>query len=136
VRINLDHRLRESLSFGLSSYYSRSSRSDLDNDLFFDLVNMAPDVDISARDTSGNLAFEPDPISRRANPLYTVATQDRRTKRTRFLGSANARWAPLEWLSFEGTRATTAATGRATTSSTAARAPSTRRSTASAGWRC
>jgi TonB-dependent SusC/RagA subfamily outer membrane receptor len=103
VRINLDHRLRESLSFGLSSYYSRSSRSDLDNDLFFDLVNMAPDVDISARDTSGNLAFEPDPISRRPNPLYTVATQNRRTKRTRFLGSANARFAPLEWLSFEGT---------------------------------
>jgi TonB-linked SusC/RagA family outer membrane protein len=102
VRINLDHRPRESLSLGLSSYYSRSARSDLDDDLFFDLVNMAPDVDIAVRDTAGNLAFEPDPISRRPNPLYTVATQDRRTKRTRFLGSANARWAPLGWLSLEG----------------------------------
>jgi TonB-linked SusC/RagA family outer membrane protein len=102
VRINLDHRLRESLSFGLSSYYSRAARSDLDENLFFDLVNMAPDVDIAARDSAGGLAFEPDPISRRANPLYTVATQDRRTKRTRFLGSATARWAPLGWLSLEG----------------------------------
>lgn len=102
VRINLDHRLREGLSFGLSSYYSRSTRTDLDDDLFFDLVNMAPDVDIAARDSAGALTFEPDPISRRPNPLYTVSTQDRRTKRTRFLGSATARWAPLGWLSLEG----------------------------------
>lgn len=102
ARINLDHRLRESLSFGLSSYYSRSTRSDLDQDIFFDLVNMAPDVDLALRDSTGTLFFEPDPISRRPNPLYTITTQDRRTDRTRFLGSANARWAPLDWFSLEG----------------------------------
>jgi hypothetical protein len=63
---------------------------------------MAPDVDIGARDSTGALAFEPDPISRRANPLYTISTQDRRTKRTRFLGSATARWAPTGWLAVDG----------------------------------
>ena len=101
VRINLDHRLRDDFTLGFSSYYSRSTRSDLDEDLFFDLVNMAPDIDLTARDSAGNLNFEPDPISRRPNPLYTIGTQDRRTKRNRFLGSATARYAPTTWFSLD-----------------------------------
>ena len=102
VRVNLDHRVRDDLSFGLSSYYSRANRSELDDDLFFDLVNQAPDLDLGARDASGQYVFQPDVQSNRANPLYTIENQDRRTRRGRFLGSLQARYEPLSWLSFDG----------------------------------
>jgi TonB-linked SusC/RagA family outer membrane protein len=102
VRVNLDHRVRDDLTFAVSSYYSRSNRSDLDDDLFFDLVNQAPDLDLGLRGSDGEYVFQPDVQSNRANPLYTIEKQDRRTRRGRFLGNVDARYAPLSWLSFNG----------------------------------
>jgi TonB-linked SusC/RagA family outer membrane protein len=102
VRLNLDHRVRDDLRLGVSTYYARSARQDLDDNLFFDLVNQAPDLDLGARDANGRFVFQPDAQSARPNPLYTTTTQDRRTKRSRFLGSVDMRYSPLEWLAFEG----------------------------------
>jgi TonB-linked SusC/RagA family outer membrane protein len=102
ARVNLDHRLRDNLTVGVSGYYAASRRSDLDEDLFFDLVNQAPDINLGLRGADGQYVFQPDPVSARANPLYTISTQDRGTKRNRFLGSAQARYAPLGWLTFDG----------------------------------
>jgi len=101
VRLNLDHRPREDLSLSVSGYYSSSSRDDLDENLFFDLVQQAPDTNLAARDENGQFFFQPDQQARRANPLYTLATQERETDRTRALGSLAGRYTPLSWLTLD-----------------------------------
>jgi TonB-linked SusC/RagA family outer membrane protein len=101
VRLNLDHRPRADLSLGVSGYYSRAKRDDLDNNLFFDLVQQAPDIDLAQRDSSGQYVFELDGLSRRPNPLYTLATQSRETNRTRALGSIEGRYTPASWLTLD-----------------------------------
>lgn len=102
ARVNLDHRPLENLSLSVSGYYSASERDDLDDDVFFDLVQQAPDVDLAQRDSAtGQYVFELDGVSRRPNPLYTLSTQSRATNRTRALGSLATRYAPTSWLSLD-----------------------------------
>lgn len=103
ARFNIDHRPFESLSLGLSAYYSRARRDDLDADIFFDLVQQAPDINLAQRDSSGQYVFELDGLSRRPNPLYTLATQERETRRTRALGSVQGRYTPTSWLTLDAT---------------------------------
>ena len=100
IRVNLDFALRDDLTFATSTYYSRSHRDDLDGDLFFDLVQQSPDIDLAARDDAGAYVFQPDQFGVRPNPVYTLATQAQSTRRTRALGSLESRFAPLPWLSF------------------------------------
>jgi TonB-linked SusC/RagA family outer membrane protein len=106
VRLNLDHRIRSDLSIGLSGYYARSVRDELDENTFFDLINIAPDVNLREPDPDGTpFAFQPDNDPRsaiRANPLYKNATEQDWTARGRFLGSVTVRYNPLGWLGFDG----------------------------------
>jgi TonB-linked SusC/RagA family outer membrane protein len=103
IRLNLDHRLRPNLSLALSGYYARSVRDELDGDTFFDLINIAPDVNLREPDPDGTpFAFQPDPVGIRPNPLYKNAAQSDWTARGRFLGSATLRYNPLGWLGVEG----------------------------------
>jgi len=103
VRLNLDHRLRSDLSLGLSGYYSRSVRDELEGNTFFDLINIAPDVNLREPDPDGTpYAFQPDPVGIRPNPLYKNAAETDWTARGRFLGSATLRYNPLGWLGVEG----------------------------------
>jgi len=103
VRLNLDHQLRDNLGLSLSGYYARSVRDELDGNTFFDLINIAPDVNLREPDPDGTpFAFQPDPVGIRANPLYKNATAQDWTGRTRFLGSATLRYTPNGWASFEG----------------------------------
>lgn len=103
VRLNLDHQLRSDLNLSLSGGYGRSTRDELDGNTFFDLINIAPDVDLNQPDPDGTpYAFQPDPVGIRPNPLYKNATEVDWTARTRFLGNATLRYHPLSWLSFEG----------------------------------
>ena len=46
VRLNLDHPLRDNFKLSFSGYHSRSNRTNLYGDTFFDLINQAPDVDL------------------------------------------------------------------------------------------
>jgi TonB-linked SusC/RagA family outer membrane protein len=102
VRLNLDHQLRPDLTLSLSTSYARSVRDELEGNTFFDLINIAPDVNLRQPDPDGTpFAFQPDPVGIRPNPLYKNATQSDWTGRTRFLGSATARYTPTGWLSFE-----------------------------------
>ena len=103
VRLNLDHRLRDDLTLSLSGYYARSVRDELDNLTFFDLINIAPDVNLRQPDPDGTpFMFQPDPVGIRANPLYKNATEQDWTGRARFLGSATLNYTPVGWFSFEG----------------------------------
>lgn len=103
IRFNLDHWLRDNLSLSVSGYYSRSSRDELDDDTFFDLIHQAPDVDLRQPDPDGTpFTFQPDQFGIRANPLYRLATEEQWTNRGRVLGSVELRYTPRAWLSVEG----------------------------------
>ncbi len=105
IRLNLDHRLRNDVNLSLSGYYARSARDELDGNTFFDLINIAPDVNLRQPDPDGTpFIFQPDlsPTGIRNSPLYKNATESDWTARGRFLGSATLNYTPTGWVSFDG----------------------------------
>ncbi len=103
-RLNLDHRPTDKLSFGVSAYHSQSERQNLYGDTFFDLINQAPDIDLLTPDPDGTpYAFQLDPDGREENPLYVLSTEVNQRKRSRTQGGLQARYAPMSWLTFDGT---------------------------------
>jgi TonB-linked SusC/RagA family outer membrane protein len=105
VRLNLDHQLRDDLTLSLSGNYARSVRDELDGNTFFDLINIAPDVNLRQPDPDGTpFIFQPDlsPTGIRNSPLYKNATEQDWTSRGRFLGNAAIRYTPVGWLNVEG----------------------------------
>ena len=103
VRLNLDHQLRENLRLSFSGYHSRSDRQNIYGDTFFDLINQAPDVNLLVPDPDGTpYLFQGDPEGREENPLYVISTEDRTRQRTRTQGSIESRFAPFDWLNFDG----------------------------------
>lgn len=102
IRLNLDHRPTEKLSFAFSGYHSRSDRQELYGDTFFDLINQAPDLDLRAKDPDGTpFIYQPDPEGREENPLYVLSTEDRQRKRARTQGSLEGRYTPFAWLALD-----------------------------------
>ncbi|MCE2900990.1 MAG: SusC/RagA family TonB-linked outer membrane protein [Gemmatimonas sp.] len=102
-RLNLDHRPRSDLQFGVSSYYSRSKRQNLYGDTFFDLINQAPDVNLRQPDPDGTpYIFQPDFEGREENPLYVLSTERNNRNRARLQGSLEARYTPRSWLTVDG----------------------------------
>jgi TonB-linked SusC/RagA family outer membrane protein len=105
VRLNLDHQPRQDLSLSLSGYYARSVRDEIydDPNAFFDLINIAPDVNLRQPDLDGSrYMFQPDPDGIRPNPLYKLTSEDNWTGRARLLGGLTLQYTPKGWLSFEG----------------------------------
>ncbi|BAH40850.1 MAG TPA: SusC/RagA family TonB-linked outer membrane protein [Gemmatimonas aurantiaca] len=102
-RFNLDHRPRSDLQFGVSSYYSKSTRQNLYGDVFFDLINQAPDVDLRQPDPDGTkYIFQPDFEGREENPLYVLSTEKNNRNRARLQGSLEGRYTPRSWLTVDG----------------------------------
>jgi TonB-linked SusC/RagA family outer membrane protein len=103
VRLNLDHRPSDILSFSASGFHSSSDRHELYGDTFFDLINQAPDIDLLVPDPDGTpYAFQTDPTGREENPLYVLATEKSRRKRARSQGSLEAKFQPFGWLTLDG----------------------------------
>ena len=101
-RLNLDHRPRNDLSVSFSAYHSRSTRLNLYDDVFFDLINQAPDVDLRKPDPDGTpYIFQPDFEGREENPLYVLSTERRNRNRARSQGSMEARYTPRSWLTVD-----------------------------------
>lgn len=102
-RFNLDHRPRSDLQFGVSSYYSKSRRQNLYGDVFFDLINQAPDVNLRLPDPDGTpFIFQPDFEGREENPLYVLSTERNNRNRARLQGSLEGRYTPRSWLTVDG----------------------------------
>ena len=102
LRLNLDHRLRTDLSLSVSLFHMRSHREEMYGNVFFDFVQIAPDVDLLQPDPDGTqYHFQPDPTGIRPNPLYLLETQDRWSRRLRTMGSADLRYNPTAWLAFD-----------------------------------
>jgi len=101
-RLNLDHRLRTDLSISLSGFHMRSEREEMYGNVFFDFVQIAPDVNLLEPDPDGTkYVFQPDPTGIRPNPLYLLETQDRWSRRLRTMGSADLRYNPTAWLALD-----------------------------------
>jgi len=99
VRLNLDHRPRDDVQLSVSGYHSRSDREELLGDPFYNLINIAPDINLLTPDPDGTrFAFQPDPQGVNANPLYILETDKATTQRTRTLGSVALRYTPKSWL--------------------------------------
>ena len=103
-RLNLDHQLRDDFRIALSGFHMRSDRENLYGNVFFDFVQLSPDVNLLVPDEDGTpYAFQPDESGIRPNPLYMLATQDREARRLRTMGSADLRYNPTPWLAFDVT---------------------------------
>ena len=102
-RINLDHRIRDDLTIGLTSYYSRSARDNITGaNPFFNLRFLPPDIDVRVRDEDGDYRVQPDPTLLEANPLYALSTVESFNWRSRVQGSSQVRYTPWNWFTFEG----------------------------------
>ncbi len=100
VRLNIDHRFRETLTVGTSMYHAREWRDDISGTSPFTLaLRSPPDVDFSARDANGNYLQQPDPTIAVQNPLWTQASREQDRKGTRTLIGGNLAWNPTSWLS-------------------------------------
>jgi hypothetical protein len=123
-RVNLDHALAGTFRIGASTFYSRSKQDDRQGALF-DLTRMPAGVDLLALNkcpATGTCAawqqprflpngtqdpkdvyLNPDRFNNESpNPLYTMLNGSSFDYRSRFLGNVNARWQPIDWVSFDG----------------------------------
>jgi TonB-linked SusC/RagA family outer membrane protein len=122
-RLNLDQQLHPRVDASFSAFYANSTNgraAEGPGSPFFGITFVEPDTDILAQCTAEQVqggtctkeignpdgspyrAFIPDRISNAANPLYELHNREITTDRTRFTGSARARWRALDWLTAEG----------------------------------
>ncbi|WP_419942617.1 SusC/RagA family TonB-linked outer membrane protein [Candidatus Palauibacter sp.] len=105
VRLNVDTRFGD-LDIAASGFYSRADQDDraVSTGAFSRLTFMSPAIDITDIDPSdGYPDINADPQSIEPNPLYLLAVNDGRDKRTRTMGSVDLNFSPsgLDWLTLE-----------------------------------
>ena len=105
VRLNVDTRFGD-LDIAASGFYSRADQDDkaVTTGAFSRLTFVSPAIDISGISPfDGYPDIDADPQSIEANPLYLLATNDSRDKRSRTMGSIDLNYSPtgLEWLTLE-----------------------------------
>jgi TonB-linked SusC/RagA family outer membrane protein len=113
-RLNLDQAVRQDIQLSASAFYSRNEQNTFpegSGNPIFALTRMPAGVNLFAceddvtrecLDNPSNLRLLTDVFSREsANPLYEVLNVQRQNERGRFLGSANVRYSPLEWLNVD-----------------------------------
>jgi hypothetical protein len=99
-RLSLDHRMgRLSLSF--SGSHTRQWRDITSGNPYTAVLTYPAFVDLKAKDANGEYMQQPDPTVEIENPIWRQATRDHYEKRARTMGSLSARWAPLNWLTFD-----------------------------------
>jgi TonB-linked SusC/RagA family outer membrane protein len=106
-RVNLDHRLRDDFSLSVSAAHSRYKQDQLaanlgEGGIFWDLMLLPPDMDLSRRDSTGQYIHQPDPTILLENPLWVEATRDETEWRVRTLASVDARFNAFSWLNLAG----------------------------------
>jgi len=101
-RLNLDQRLTEKLTLQMNTFYS-VQKEDQNGGRFFSLSRTPAFVDQHARDEFGRLYIRHNPLNQgeqNENPMYGLENDQSEGRGTRFLGSAQARYAALDWLDF------------------------------------
>src|SRR5205823_763665 len=106
ARANIDQTVGSKTNASLQMGYSRSQQFP-DNFGWFGLTREHAAADLLGRDSQGRIYYRPDITSvtgtqtTNNNPLYFANATSGRTDASRFLGSLNARYNALEWLTFE-----------------------------------
>ncbi|WP_298220688.1 SusC/RagA family TonB-linked outer membrane protein [Flavobacterium sp.] len=107
-RINLDHSISDKFKIGTSMVYSNSKRdpfiSGTTNSVLFNANIIEPIYNWYAPNTNGT-AYQWDvqnqftfkPNGQERNPLYTLANNQRKESRNRFIGSYNASYEVTKW---------------------------------------
>lgn len=115
-RLNLDQSVRDNFTVSASAFYSQSDQDQFPENSgtpLFRLTRVPAGVDLLAcqDDPSKSCADDPENIilvtnpfnaSESANPVYEMLVEEFKEDRNRFLGSVNAGWSPLSWLTVDG----------------------------------
>lgn len=115
ARANIDQQINDKVDFGTSVTYS-INKNDYTTDNngndaspgFFALLQAPPDLSLTRPNGPGDpVEFNPvlpswAAVSARGNPLYGLKNDGIELRRERFLGSANLRYRPTDWLRIEG----------------------------------
>ena len=103
-RLNLDQRVRANLNLSGTAFISRSTDdlfTESQGNVLFRLTRMPAGVDLKARDENGEYYIRPDPQKENDNPLYELENRNWDRTRSRYLGSVNLRYTPLNWFLLE-----------------------------------
>jgi len=104
-RVNVDQAVIDKLTVQTSVFYSKSSQgrpAESSGNTLFDLTRVPAGVDLLAKDDDGELKLLMNPTdSESDNPLYTLQATKQLQWRSRFLGSANLRYSPNDWLKID-----------------------------------
>jgi len=102
-RINVDQAVVDNLTVQSSVFYSRSKQGTSEGNLF-DLTRMPAGVDLLGEDPNdpGELVLNVNPTDAESpNPIYVLQEREAWQYRSRFLGSATARFSPNEWFKLD-----------------------------------
>jgi hypothetical protein len=99
-RVSLDHRMGQ-LSLSFSGSHTRQWQDGISGNPYTSVLNYPVFVDLKKKDENGNYLQQPDSSVEIENPIWRQATRDNYTKRARTMGSLQARWAPLTWLTVD-----------------------------------
>jgi TonB-linked SusC/RagA family outer membrane protein len=116
-RLNLDQSFGDKLTFQAASFYSVQNEDGNVQDGgtgFFRLSRQPAFVNQHTRDSQGRLYVRSNPLnqgSQNDNPLRWLESYDNSSEGTRFLGSAQLRYAATNWLDFDGNFAYDRGTG-------------------------
>ncbi len=124
VRVNVDSRINEKLSVGISASHSRAKTDEVAVS-FGDFFRIDTDVNLKELDPFPKAGFPykiiPDSVTNYTNPLYRQFISDDVTSRARTLINVNGVYRPFSWLSLSadgnydrGDLRETAYTGRGT----------------------
>lgn len=110
VRMNVDQGIGSKADISFSATYgiSKNDYNPAGATSWFEFMQMPPDVDLNypVKDSVQYYPKVPNQSSARANPLYTLANTDYLLRRERIIGSASARYRPVDWLRFEASYGT------------------------------
>jgi TonB-linked SusC/RagA family outer membrane protein len=100
ARVSLDHRMGQ-LSLSFSGSHTRQWQDITSGDPYTAVLTYPAFVNLKAKDANGQYMQQPDSTVELENPIWRQATRDHYTKRARTMGSLSARWAPVNWLTFD-----------------------------------
>ena len=105
LRVNVDARLNEKLSIGISANHDRGVQ-DVSAPSFNNFYRIDTDVNLKEKAPFPAFGFPfvivPDSVTLYTNPLYTQFIGDNVVKRARTLVNANGVYRPFSWLSLAG----------------------------------
>jgi TonB-linked SusC/RagA family outer membrane protein len=101
-RISLDHRLGDKIRLALVGTHTRSMNDGISGNPYTAILTYPAFVDLTKKDENGQYLMQPDPSVEIENPLWRQGSRSNFEGRARTLGSVNARYTPLQWLTLEG----------------------------------